>query len=146
MNPAIALFIKDNWKLLAGVIIAIALGLWVNNYIDSVYAKGVQQGVADTTKKWQDKYNRDVDALNNKITETEKISVEQANKAKLAMETSDKRIAELQAKIAKERAKYDSLIYTSSGNVACVVPEGQSIYLGPDFSAKWNEINREILQ
>jgi hypothetical protein len=47
---AVLLFLRANWKYVIGLVLVIVVGIAINNYIDSVYNKGRQSGIDDTTK------------------------------------------------------------------------------------------------
>lgn len=141
---AVLLFLRANWKYVIGLVLVIVVGIAINNYIDSVYNKGRQSGIDDTTKSWKEKYDRDTAALNKRISDTEADSRHNADLAKLELETANGKIDSLREELKKQRSKYDSYVYDHSGKVVCKTDS--YIFLGPDFSAKWNEINSHIVK
>lgn len=141
---AVLLFLRANWKYVVGLALVIVVGLAINNYIDSVYNDGRKSGIDDTTKTWKEKYDKDIAALNKRISDTEEQSRKNADAAKLELTTANDKISALQEELKKQRSKYDSYVYDHSGKVVCKT-DGP-IFLGPDFSAKWNEINSQIVK
>lgn len=137
---AVLLFIRTNWKYIVGLIAFIVAVLAVQNYLDSVYNDGRKAGIEDTTKTWKEKYDRDIGVLNKKISDVESASRHNAELAKLELETANSKLTALQEELKKQRAKYDSYVYDRQGKVVCKTDT--PIFLGPDFSTKWNELNR----
>lgn len=141
---ALLLFLKNNWKSIASVIAVLLILLAINMYLDHVFETGKEEGIAETTKTWKAKYDKDIKTLNDKIAETEQTSRHNAEVAKLELETANTKITDLQLMIAKQRDKYDRIIYDQRGKKVCETTE--AIYLGPDFSAEWNKLNHEAIQ
>lgn len=141
---AVLLFLRANWKYVIGLVLVIVVGIAINNYIDSVYNKGRQAGIDDTTKSWKEKYDRDTAALNKRIADVEQLSKDNAEIAKLELETANGKISTLQEELRKQRSKYDSYVYNQNGAIVCKT-DG-SIFLGADFSTKWNELNAQIVK
>ena len=141
---AFLIFLRANWKYIISAALVVLVVYLINNYLDSVYNEGRQSGIDDTTAEWSAKYKKDVDALNKKITLIEDQSKFNAELAKIELETANGKISALQEELKKQRSKYDSYVYDHSGKVVCKT-DGP-IFLGPDFSAKWNEINSQIVK
>lgn len=141
---AVLLFLRTNWKYIVGLIAFIVAVLAVQNYLDSVYNDGRKSGIDDTTKTWKEKYDRDVGVLNKRIADVEQLSKDNAEIAKLELETANGKISTLQEELRKQRSKYDSYVYNQNGAIVCKT-DG-SIFLGADFSTKWNELNKEIIK
>jgi hypothetical protein len=139
-------FLKDNWKPIAGVLTTLLIILAANMYLDHVFAQGEQKGIEDTTKLWSAKYNKDVKALNGKIAEVELDSKNNAEIARIKLDTANFKIDNLLKEIDKQRNKYDQYVYDQKGRRICGSETSGPIYLGPDFSTEWNILNKGALQ
>lgn len=144
MVAASLLFLKNNWKGIVALVALAAIALSINSYLDHVFEQGRLKGVAVTTKEWRDKYDKDIGVLNGKIAATEEDSRRNAERAKEELDKATSRIDELVKQIANQRSKYDRDLYDAKGKKVCTAE--QPIYLGPDFSRSWNELNKEALQ
>lgn len=137
-------FLKDNWKPIVLIILVALAALWVKSYINSVYQDGKQAGINETNEAWKVKYEKDVGALNNKITSIEDESRKTVNELQGRLDTANGQIDSLVFQLAKEKEKYDNRSFDSKGNVTCTSTTPN--YLGKDFSKTWNAMNAEVLQ
>lgn len=140
----VLLFLKTYWKQIAGAALIGFCAYAINQYLNSVYNKGRESGIADTTKEWKEKYERDVGILNAKIADVEIKSKQNADQAKIDLTTANDKISQLQEDLRKQRSKYDSYVYNQSGKIVCKT-DGP-IYLGSEFSIEWNMLNKEIVK
>ena len=126
------------------LIAAIIYGVrsWLNDY--AVTNQNI--GIAMENKLWVEREKLRVDAQNKKIDELEKDAKERANNHEKEMKARDARIAELDAKLEKEKKRVNTIVYRSDGSINNDCPAGTEIYLGSNFSKLWNDYNKGIMQ
>ena len=126
------------------LIAAIIYGVrsWLNDY--AVTNQNI--GIAMENKVWVDREKLRVDTQNKKIDELEKAAKDKADKHERDMKARDARIAELDAKLEKEKKRVNTIVYRSDGSINNGCPAGTEIYLGSNFSKLWNDYNKGIMQ
>jgi hypothetical protein len=116
------------------------------SYHDSVYNAGVDFGINKENKVWVDREELRVKTQNENIDKLEKNAKELAEANKEAIRLRDARIVELDAKLAVEKKRTNTVIYKADGTPNMSVPADTQIWLGSEFTRIWNLYNTEILK
>ena len=143
---AALLFLKSYWKFIALALAIAAVAYSINSYIDSVYDKGVEAGVAQENKVWLDREDKRIQEQTDAIDALEKTAKDLAEARQKVLEARDAKIAELDKKLEASASKLNKIIYTKEGTPQPVCPGATELYLGKSFSELWNAYNLEVLQ
>jgi len=116
------------------------------SYHDSVYASGVEAGISTENKVWTDRETLRVDGENKRIDGLEKTAKALADAHAASIKLRDERIAELDKKLAVEKARLNTVVYKKDGTANLSCPADTQIFLGTAFSDLWNQYNAGALQ
>lgn len=116
-------------------------GVLISNYIEGVREEGRQEGIQAENKRWTEKYNKDVTALNLRITTLEADAKHTLSASLEAQRRADATVDSLRQQVSTLSAKYNQAVFDKSGTKVCTLPEGAEVYLGVDFATQWNALS-----
>lgn len=124
--------------LIAVSLALIVFGVWKTAV--EVYQVGFAAGETKERVLWQKWYAEETTKANARAEEIERSARAEQQQAAQRSEQAAEQIDKLRQEIAKNKTKYNT-VYNRQAAVVCQQPDG--VYLGLDFSNRWNEINAE---